>query len=157
MYKVSKTVTPVRLYETNFCKLLTLFPSLANYNCFNKRLNSQLDEKSVDKMFPCNDKTLNIKILTIHRYTATVRLYKTLPEHEHLKQVDMLLQVYFDAKIVEVIAFQGAKKLKKYDVYPNKNMYQTDEKKQLNFHLYEILKMSLNMLSRNCDKISMAY
>ena len=130
-YKVADTVTPSQLYETNYYKVLLLFPQLEN--------NELVENISLK----CRDKSLQIKLKEQHKYTSVIKLYKLLPINKNMKMVDMLLRLYHDAKLIEVIAFQGSKKLKKYENYPNKDMYLKDEKKQLNLHLESILNMSL--------------
>ena len=132
-YKVADTVTPSKLYETNYYKVLMLFPQLANR------------EQLGNITLKCRDKSLQIKIEEQHKYTSVVKLYKLLPVNKNIKMVDMILRLYHDAQVIEVIAFQGNKRLKKYENYPNKDMYLIDEKKQLNFHLEDILNMGLQV------------
>jgi uncharacterized protein len=138
-YKVADTVTPSQLYEMNYSKVLSLFPQLANSG------------QSENIILKCRDKTLQIKIEEQHKYTSVVKLYKLLPINKNIKMVDMMLRLYHDAQLIEVIAFQGNKRLKKYENYPNKDMYLIDEKKQLNFHLEHILNMGLQVNVDNHD------
>jgi len=133
IYKVADTVTPSKLYETNYYKVLSLFPQLEN--C----------EQLENAILKCRDTSLQIKIEEQHKYTSVVKLYKLLPINKNIKIVDMMLRLYHDAQLIEVIAFQGNKRLKKYENYPNKDMYLVDEKKQLNFHLEHILDMGLQV------------
>ncbi|MFK5892726.1 MAG: DUF1249 domain-containing protein [Pseudomonadota bacterium] len=138
-YKIADTVTPSMLYETNYYKVLLLFPQI---NC-----SKQLQNKTLK----CRDKSLQITIKEQHKYTSVINLYKLLPVNKNIKMVDMHLRLYHDAKLIEVVAFQGSKKLKKYENYPNKDMYLVDEKKQLNFHLESILDMGLKIPVKNND------
>jgi uncharacterized protein len=138
-YKIADTVTPSQLYETNYYKVLLLFPQLENNNLVE------------NKTLKCRDKSLQIKLKEQHKYTTVIHLYKLLPINKNMKMVDMVLRLYHDAKLIEVITFQGSKKLKKYENYPNKDMYLRDEKKQLNLHLESILNMSLKINLDNHD------
>jgi uncharacterized protein len=130
-YKIAPTVTPTKLYEINYYKLLQLFPQL--------KACQQVESEYVK----CSDKSLQIKIVEQHKYTSTLNLYKLLPVKKNIKMVDILLRLYHDVKLIEVISFQGSKKLKKYENYPNIDMYLADEKKQLNIHLGFILDLSI--------------
>ncbi|MFK5986309.1 MAG: DUF1249 domain-containing protein [Pseudomonadota bacterium] len=141
-YKIAETVTPSKLYETNYYKILLLFPQLDNKQ-------KPLENTTIE----CRDKSLQIHVKEQHKYTTIARLYKRLPINKTISQLDMVLRLYHDARLIEVIAFQGSKKLKKYENYPNKDMYLVDEKKQLNFHLQSILNMGLNEDIRNSDLI----
>lgn len=132
-YTIADTVTPSKLYETNYYKVLMLFPQLANR------------EQLGNITLKCRDKSLQLKIEEQHKYTSVVKLYKLLPVNENIKMLDMILRLYHDAQVIEVIAFQGNKRLKKYENYPNIDMYLIDEKKQLNFHLEDILNMGLQV------------
>ncbi len=140
-------VTPLHLYENNYRLLLMLFPPLVAAIL-------PADDRQVpafhtgDRLF-AEGVDLQLTIEEIHKYTTTVVLRQELLAEKEpgtygpWGSLKMRLQLYHDAKMVEVTHFQGSKKLKKYDDYPNKHMYQTDEKKQLNFHLQTILKMGL--------------
>ena len=52
---------------------------------------------------------------------------------------EMLVRMYHDAKTAEVISFQQARFIKARYPLPNKEMYQADEKQQINFFLSEWL------------------
>lgn len=131
IYKLASTVTPTKLFETNYYKLLKLFPQLT------------CSQQLKDKKIKCSDLSLQLKVIEQHKYTSIINLYKLLPVKKHIKMVDIQLRVYHDVMLIEVISFQGSKKLKKYENYPNIDMYHTDEKKQLNLHLEFILDLSL--------------
>ncbi len=145
-YKIANTVTPSKLYELNFYKIMLLFPQL-NYMC----------EIVNIALISCTDASLQIKIKEQHKYTTEIELHKSLPINKSIKPLIMTLRLYHDARLVEVISFQGSNKLKKYENYPNKDMYLVDEKKQLNFHLQFILNMGLNSkMNKNKKKLSIA-
>jgi len=135
--KISKLVTPIALYEGNYRRIIKLFPELIDAN---KQGNSG------GMLWPLSDKTIRLKITEQYKYTCIVNLYKVLSEHSQINTVHMSLRICFDARLVEVISFQGSQSLKLYPVYPNKDMLLPDEKKQINLHLKQLLELSLNCL-----------
>ncbi len=90
---------------------------------------------------------LQIRILERSRYTTTVQLAQLdirLPEATDWLQLPKLtVRLYHDARLAEVLAWEGHKRLRpRYD-YPNQAMYHSDEKAQLNRFLGEWLSLSL--------------
>jgi len=78
-------------------------------------------------------------------YTTTLQLSQvSLQEQPNwLAMPKLTLRLYKDAKLVEVLAWEGHKRLRpRYD-YPNQAMYQRDEKHQLNQFLGEWLRLCL--------------
>ena len=53
------------------------------------------------------------------------------------------VRLYHDAAVAEVIACQGHRRIQAYNEYPNRQMYQCDEKAQLNKFLGELLEFCL--------------
>ena len=56
------------------------------------------------------------------------------------------LRVYHDARMAEVVAFQGHRYFRPHYDYPNSRMYQPDEKYQVNKLFYEWLQRQLAAL-----------
>lgn len=57
----------------------------------------------------------------------------------------MMVRLYHDARMAEIISNQGVKQIKpRYD-YPNKKMHLPDEKQQINFFLKEWLQLCLQL------------
>lgn len=78
-------------------------------------------------------------------YTTTLELSRTAVDtsSDWLKMPKLTLRMYHDAKLAEVLAWEGHKRLRpRYD-YPNQSMYQSDEKYQLNRFLGEWLTLCL--------------
>lgn len=78
-------------------------------------------------------------------YTTTLELSRTAVGFDSvwLDMPKLSLRMYHDAKLAEVLAWQGHKRLRpRYD-YPNQAMYQSDEKYQLNRFLGEWLKVCI--------------
>lgn len=78
-------------------------------------------------------------------YTTTLGLSRTsLGENSNwLVMPKLTLRMYHDAKLAEVLAWEGHKRLRPRYEYPNQSMYQSDEKYQLNRFLGEWLTLCL--------------
>nr|WP_324259414.1 DUF1249 domain-containing protein [Cellvibrio fontiphilus] len=86
-----------------------------------------------------------LKITERSPYTTTLELSRTVVGQgsEWLSMPKLTLRMYHDAKLAEVLAWEGHKRLRpRYD-YPNQSMYQSDEKYQLNRFLGEWLSLCL--------------
>ncbi len=86
-----------------------------------------------------------LKITERSPYTTTLVLSRTAvgPASQWLSMPRLTLRMYHDAKLAEVLAWEGHKRLRpRYD-YPNQSMYQSDEKYQLNRFLGEWLELCL--------------
>jgi uncharacterized protein YqiB (DUF1249 family) len=56
----------------------------------------------------------------------------------------LTVRMYHDAKLAEVLAWEGHKRLRPRYVYPNRTMYYADEKLQINEFLGELLSACLS-------------
>lgn len=86
-----------------------------------------------------------LKITERSPYTTTLELSRTAVAYssQWLAMPKLTLRMYHDAKLAEVLAWEGHKRLRpRYD-YPNQAMYQSDEKYQLNRFLGEWLNLCL--------------
>jgi uncharacterized protein len=78
-------------------------------------------------------------------YTTTLELSRTAigASSDWLRMPKLTLRIYHDAKLAEVLAWEGHKRLRPRYEYPNQSMYQNDEKYQLNCFLGEWLTLCL--------------
>ncbi|MEN0037149.1 MAG: DUF1249 domain-containing protein [Cellvibrio sp.] len=78
-------------------------------------------------------------------YTTTLELSRTAigQSSTWLAMPKLTLRMYHDAKLAEVLAWEGHKRLRPRYEYPNQSMYQSDEKYQLNRFLGEWLTVCL--------------
>lgn len=78
-------------------------------------------------------------------YTTTLELGRTAvgDNSNWLAMPKLTLRMYHDAKLAEVLAWEGHKRLRPRYEYPNQSMYQSDEKYQLNRFLGEWLTVCL--------------
>ncbi|MDX1303407.1 DUF1249 family protein [Photobacterium sp.] len=109
----------MRLYETNYAKLLPLLPK-----------NDAVGDECVYQVF---EHEYRLKIIESTRYTTVVSLWQhnTGDVAEYLIP-QLTVRLYHDARVAEVCRAQQISRLKpRYD-YPNLRMYQKDEKHQVN-------------------------
>ena len=136
--KISKLVTPLALYESNYRRILKLFPEL---------MDAHHQGNSGGSLFALRDESVQVKIIEQHKYTSIIKLTKFIAgvnQKTRIKSAQMDLRICFDARLVEVISFQNSQPIKMYRSYPNKEMLLPDEKKQLNLHLKNILELGLD-------------
>ncbi len=78
------------------------------------------------------------------KYTTTVTLHQDNVLTEWLPETSITVRLYHDARMAEVLSFQKDRQIKPSYPYPNKNMYQPDEKWQHNHFLGEWLSYCLH-------------
>lgn len=80
-------------------------------------------------------------------YTTTLELSRITvgASSSWLAMPKLILRMYHDAKLAEVLAWEGHKRLRPRYEYPNQSMYQSDEKYQLNRFLGEWLSLCLEL------------
>lgn len=78
-------------------------------------------------------------------YTTTLELSRAAinPGSDWLAMPKLTIRMYHDAKLAEVLAWEGHKRLRPRYEYPNQSMYHSDEKYQLNRFLGEWLSICL--------------
>jgi len=89
-----------------------------------------------------------LRIIERSPYTTTLELSRVAmgaasATSSWLVMPKLTLRMYHDAKLAEVLAWQGHKRLRPRYEYPNQSMYQSDEKYQLNRFLGEWLTVCL--------------
>lgn len=112
------------LCEANYARILRLFPGYETRNC---------------RQFSAGDAQVTLEVIERCRYTTTFRLRKIGPLAMPYGPLMVDLRVYHDAKMAEVINFQANRQLAGRYAYPNKKMYQRDEKLQQNRFVGELL------------------
>ncbi|PST93417.1 DUF1249 family protein [Photobacterium iliopiscarium] len=120
----------MRLYETNYAKLLPLLP--------------RSDTVGDMLVYLVCDDVYQLEIIESTRYTTVI----TLGLLESEKVADYLaplltVRLYHDAKVAEVCAVQQISRLKPIYDYPNLRMHQKNEKHQVNLFLGDWLKHCL--------------
>lgn len=127
--------------ETNYARLHKLLTQH-----FNKHIEEQSGEE-YRFMINRGDHpwVIQLRIMERSPYTTTLQLTQLSisPASTWLHMPRLTVRMYHDAKLAEVLAWEGHKRLRPRYEYPNQAMYQADEKLQINQFLGEWLKMSL--------------
>jgi uncharacterized protein YqiB (DUF1249 family) len=128
---VPKVANMHKVCEVNYGRLLRLIP-----DC---------DTEDLQYQFEVNSSLLyTIKIIECSRYTSTLEMsQKSQVEYEFLRPV-VLVRLYHDAKMAEVISAQNIGSLQPSYRYPNIKMYQKNEKEMVNLFLAEWLQFCLS-------------
>lgn len=116
------------VHEANYTKIMRVFPYLRNLE-----LEAQLTADT-------QSHNVEVKILEVTRYTSSFSFainYKS--RRLWLPQLHMAVRCYYDARVAEIVNFQHHKHFHSRYAYPNPNMYQRNEKQQINRFLGEWL------------------
>lgn len=84
---------------------------------------------------------LTVSLIESTRYTQLIEISRSCISVDFAAQPKVLVRVYHDAQLAEVLTSQQIFKLLPVYDYPNPSMHQPDEKYQLNAFLGEILKI----------------
>jgi uncharacterized protein YqiB (DUF1249 family) len=86
-----------------------------------------------------------VRLLERSPYTTTLQITQTSISvtSSWLQMPRLTVRMYHDAKLAEVLAWEGHKRLRPRYQYPNQAMYQADEKLQINQFLGELLALAL--------------
>jgi uncharacterized protein YqiB (DUF1249 family) len=114
---------------------------------FNKQIVDQQGDEYRFMISRAEQKWLNqIRILERSPYTSTLQLSQIsiAGEPSWLQMPLLTVRMYHDAKLAEVLAWEGHKRLRPRYEYPNQAMYHADEKLQINQFLGELLARSMS-------------
>jgi uncharacterized protein YqiB (DUF1249 family) len=118
------------LYEDNYRRLMHLVPELGGAQTVSARL-LERDETGA---------ALEVSIIDRGPYTTTVTLVHALmPQHGAIPRLSLTVRAYHDARLAEVIGYQNQSRFNPYYDYPNRQMRQRFEKRQVNLFLREWL------------------
>ena len=115
--------------EANYARLLKLLPDIP-----------QTTSRQLAVTYP-GGQTVNIQLelLEEFRYTSTVQIRHCSSAGQWLHMPCMVVRLYHDARMAEVVNAQHMRQLKGVYNYPNADMHQADEKVQRNLYLGEWL------------------
>ena len=94
-----------------------------------------------------NADTLGVVEISVEeesRYTTTFIFHQIHPSSEWLPGTFFKVRLYHDARMVEVLQYQKSERAEPSYAYPNKKMYQSDEKQQQNKLFCEWLSFCLS-------------
>lgn len=119
--------------EANYARLLKLLPDL-----------DAQEQREYQISWHGQQATVRLEIEERFRYTTTVLVSHQLDtESRWLEAPQLLVRLYHDATMAEVICIKQRRQLAGRYPYPNRDMHQPDEKVQLNEFLGECLSQCL--------------
>ena len=125
------------LHEANYQKVMRVVPLLRSMHC----------ESIIWIKTPAHH--VEIRILEVTKYTTAFSFtINYIANQRWLPQINIAVRCYHDASVAEVISFQRHKHFHSRYSYPNPNMYQKNEKQQINRFLSEWLNYCLRTQSR---------
>ena len=84
---------------------------------------------------------LDVAVIENTKYTQLIEISRPLSSGNFVNQPKMLVRVYHDAQLAEVLSSQQIYSLYPVYDYPNPKMHQRNEKYQINAFLEELLKI----------------
>lgn len=116
------------LCERNYAQLLLLLPA-----------SREIGEQVIIAVTPFE--TYQIRILELGKFTTTVRIEHQSEQTMRWLRPEFEVRIYHDAQLCEVTACQQVRRFKAVYDYPNTEMLQPDEKRQINLLLRDWLKL----------------
>ena len=112
--------------DANYARLLKLLPEVGS--------------RKLSVTYPGNQTvTVLFEVLENFRYTSSVRISQCAASCDWLRLPSMVVRLYHDARMAEVVNAEHMRQLRGIYPYPNEQMHQTDEKVQRNLYLGEWL------------------
>lgn len=118
--------------EVNYSRLMKLTPDLESRQEWEFAVN--VDNHSVQIYLTVSERA---------KYTTTIEVRQYSQLSEWAQPPELLVRLYHDACMAEVIAWEKHRRIKARYNYPNRHMYQSDEKAQMNIFLGEWLSYCL--------------
>lgn len=120
--------------EANYVRLLKLFPDLA------------VDGERLIGLQHGDDLVVQLTVLERTPYTTLISFQQQgeRAASRWLGLPTIKVRIYHDAKVAEVVDFEGLRPPQPRCQYPNKQMHQRDEKAQWNIFLSEWLSQCMN-------------
>jgi uncharacterized protein YqiB (DUF1249 family) len=119
--------------EANYWRMMKLMPNLSSDD--SREIGICLNGQDV-----CN---IQFKVIERNKYTTTVSVNAVTAHDDCLRRwilpKQIVVRIYHDAEVAEVIACEGERGFWPRYEYPNLQMRQPDEKIQINFFLGEWL------------------
>lgn len=127
---------PMWYFERNFSILIEMLQQ------------SQLEEQGRIE-FDLSGTRIVLTLLESSRYTLLLgiqQIFQPVQQQMLLSDLHFKVRIYLDAKLAEVVSYQGQQPLEPRYPFPNKRMFYPDEKRQTNLVLYDWLS--------NCSRLN---
>jgi len=125
--KQDRRRSPMWYFERNYCALLAM-----------------LDETRLLELgrvqFELGSYPVELEVLEETRYTILLKISQKFSVSDlMLTDAILTVRIYLDARLAEVISYQGRHSIQYKYPYPNEGMFVPDEKRQCNLLLYDWL------------------
>ncbi len=118
-----------KLYEQNYRNLLAIMPELVI-----------IEMQKNNYGLPAYGLKVHIRERTRYTTLLSFDINQNI-ESPFIKASVFQVRMYHDARVAEVVSYQGHRCQQAHYAYPNQNMYHKDEKKQLNLLLSEVIEL----------------
>ncbi len=119
---------PIQLFEENHLLLTELLPGF--------ELGDRLAVRD-----HAGGGTLEVRVCAREKYTSTLEVAKHFPRGgRYLPDLHMQVRVYHDAKVAEVLGYQGCTRLPPPYEVSGPGRFHTDERRQVNHLLNDLLR-----------------
>lgn len=123
----------LELYEWNFHLLLELIPDVTH-----------IEESTSTVSRVVGGYDLCLRVIERRKYTTTISLcYGLAAQCPLILDPYVKIRLYHDAKLAEIVAYQNEAKFSPKYEYPNRKMFHTNEKRQVNLFLRDLLRHCL--------------
>lgn len=129
--------------ELNYALLVRLCPKLNNKEPQNRSFsgnNTAGDTKQIEFRGDSNMLHLCLAISDVARYTTTMKLNISSPRIRLNHSMELIIRMYHDAKMLEVMEGSGPSALKAIYTGPQHSLKTVDEKRQINRFIGECLR-----------------
>lgn len=123
--------------DANYLRFLQLLPGLRDMDQWIFGVVTPREEMS----------RVCLRVIERSRYTTTVTLEQEFEYPSWLPNPLITVRLYHDARMAEVMTYQRSARIRQSYDYPNRSMFQRDEKAQVNILLGEWLE---NCLAAGC-------
>ncbi|MCW8884017.1 MAG: DUF1249 domain-containing protein [Motiliproteus sp.] len=118
--------------ESNYLRLMKLMPDM-----------DDRDHRCFHILWHDHQAKVDLNVEERFTYTTTVRIEQRYENQSWVEMPALIVRLYHDARMAEVICRQQRRQLQGRYEYPNKQMHHPDEKAQLNQYLGEWLNQCL--------------
>lgn len=119
--------------EANYARLVKLMPDM-------KQQSKRTFGVALKQQHPIR---VCLEVIEKFKYTVTLRVSHQDEQGDWLTRPNLLVRIYHDARMAEVVEPETSRQLRGAYGYPNEKMYQPDEKIQRNRYLGEWLRHCL--------------
>ncbi len=118
--------------ESNYHKLMRLLPDF-----------DVVDLRQFQISWQQHRAQIEMRVEERFAYTSTLRIEQRYQDHSWVQMPALIVRLYHDARMAEVVCRKRRRQLRGSYRYPNEQMHHPDEKAQLNRYLGEWLNQCL--------------